>query len=150
MTAWRVTSVCRKFLCQAVQSSGFLRAGKGPNLTKQKKLECFTCRVRHPGEGLHTAQGWVLVSVARGSLSLYQAFSICLKSEASEWSFHHSASWQVRYTLWKYIPGKFTGIISIKIKEFKIYILYVTQQPHWCTIHWRPIMTQLWMNPNLT
>jgi hypothetical protein len=47
-----VTSVCRKFLCQAAQSSGFLRPGKGPKLTKQKKLECFTCRVRHPGEGL--------------------------------------------------------------------------------------------------
>jgi len=43
----------RKFLWQAVQSSGFPRAGKGPKkLTKQKKLECFTCRVRHPGEGL--------------------------------------------------------------------------------------------------
>jgi hypothetical protein len=69
-----VTSVCRKFLCQAAQSSGFLRPGKGPKLTKQKKLECFTCRVRHPGERLHTAQGSALVSVARGSLSLHQAF----------------------------------------------------------------------------
>ncbi len=38
---WRVTSICRKFLCQAVQSFGFLRAGKGPKLTKNKKLECF-------------------------------------------------------------------------------------------------------------
>jgi len=94
--AWRVISVCRNFLCQAVESSGFLRAGKGPKLTKQKKKkERVTCRVRHPGEGLHTAQGWALVSVARGSLSLHQAFRILFE----KWSFHRSASWQVRYPL---------------------------------------------------
>jgi hypothetical protein len=31
-----------KFLCEAVQSFGFLKAGKGPKLTKKKKLECLT------------------------------------------------------------------------------------------------------------
>ncbi len=35
-------SMGRKFLCQAIQSFGLLWAGKGPKLTKQKKLECFT------------------------------------------------------------------------------------------------------------
>jgi hypothetical protein len=29
--------MCQKFLCQAVQNFGFLRACKGPKLTKQKK-----------------------------------------------------------------------------------------------------------------
>jgi hypothetical protein len=28
----------RKFLCQAVQSSGFLKASKGPKLTKKKEV----------------------------------------------------------------------------------------------------------------
>jgi hypothetical protein len=31
----------RKFLCQAVQSSGFLKASKGPKLTKKKEVWSF-------------------------------------------------------------------------------------------------------------
>jgi hypothetical protein len=30
VTAWRVTSTCRKCLCQTVNKIGFFRAGEGP------------------------------------------------------------------------------------------------------------------------
>jgi hypothetical protein len=34
VTAWRVTSTCRKCLCQAVNKIGFLRVGEGPKYTQ--------------------------------------------------------------------------------------------------------------------
>ncbi len=35
--------MCWKFICQGAYSFGFLKAGKVPKLTKEKKkLECFT------------------------------------------------------------------------------------------------------------
>jgi hypothetical protein len=38
VTAWRVTSTCRKCLCQAVNKIGFFRAGEGPKYTQGKQV----------------------------------------------------------------------------------------------------------------
>jgi hypothetical protein len=38
VTAWRVTSTCRKCLCEAVNKIGFFRAGEGPKYTQGKQV----------------------------------------------------------------------------------------------------------------